>query len=119
MQRTRGSFYYLAGYLYFGGAGFLLAPSMMLFLLMAEGIYSMVTLRLLGAAMLALAILVSAVIERSLEVLYRQLLLAQIPPILGLAYVYYESLDLMWAIALGIVLAGWLATLVCYIKERR
>jgi hypothetical protein len=114
MRRTRGSFYYLAGYLYFIGGGFLLAPSAMLFLLMAEGIYSMVTLRLMGALMLTSAILLTGVIEQSAEGLYRQVLRAQAPWVLVLGYVYYDSLDRLWALLLGISCAGWLASLYCY-----
>lgn len=119
MRRTRGSLYYVAGYLYFGGTGFLLMPSMMLFLFMAEGIYSMTALRVMGALMLALAVLVTAIIEQSLESLYRQTLVARVPVMLGLAYVYWDSLDRMWAILLGVVLAGWLASLYCYGKDKR
>lgn len=119
MQRTRSSLYYVAGYLYFGGAGFLLLPSMMLSLLFAEGIYSLVTLRLLGGVMLGLAILLSAIIEHEVAVLYRHTLLARIPVIATLAYVYYDSLDRMWAILLAIVCIGWVATLWCYWRDTR
>ncbi len=119
MRRTRGSLYYVAGYLYFGGAGFLLVPSVMLAVFFAEGIYSMTTLRLLGGAMLGLAILVSAIIEQAIVELYRQTLYARIPVLAALAYVYYDSLDRMWAILLGLVMAGWLATLMCYWLDRR
>ncbi|MCW5965150.1 MAG: hypothetical protein KIT83_14015 [Bryobacterales bacterium] len=119
MRRTRGSLYYVAGYLYFGGAGFLLFPSAVLSLFFAEGIYSMVTLRLLGGVMLGLAILISAIIEQSMIPMYRQTLFARVPVIGTLAYVYYDSLDRMWAILLGIVVAGWLATLICYWQDLR
>ncbi len=113
MRRTRGSLYYVAGYLYFGGAGFLLAPQAVLALFFAEGIYSMVTLRLLGAVMLAMGILISAIIEHAITSLYRQTMLAIVPVMAALAYVYYDSLDRMWAVMLALVAAGWLGTLVC------
>lgn len=119
MRRTQGSLYFAAGYLYFGGAGFLLFPSAMLSLFFAEGIYSMVTLRLLGGVMLGSAILVSAIIEQAIIPLYRQTLFARLPMIGALSYVYYDSLDRMWAILLGIVVAGWLATLICYWRDLR
>jgi len=109
----------VAGYLYFGGAGFLLLPSVMVKVFLAEGIYSMLTLRLLGGVMLAMGMLVSAMIEQRVEGLFRQTIMACIPMLIALAYVYYDSLDRMWAILLGIVLGGWLASILCYWQDRR
>lgn len=91
----------------------------MLTLFFAEGIYSMVTLRLLGGVMLGSAVLISAIIEQSIVPLYRQTLYARVPLIGALSYVYYDSLDRIWAILLGIVVAGWLATLICYRRDLR
>lgn len=119
MERTRRSFYFAAGYLYFGGAGFLLAPSVMLDILFAEGIYSSITLRMLGALMLSLGMVVSGCIEKSVESLYRQLLYAEIPAIACLAYISWDSLDRMWLIALVITLAGWLYSVGAYLVDRR
>lgn len=119
MRRTRGSLYFAAGYLYFGGTGFLLAPSMMLDILFAEGIYSHTTLRLAGALMLSLAIVVSAVIERSLEALYARVIGAEVPSIACLAYLYWDSLDRMWLIAFVLTFAGWLYSLAAYFLDRR
>ncbi|MCU0227360.1 MAG: hypothetical protein MUF01_06940 [Bryobacterales bacterium] len=113
MRRTRGSLYFTAGYLYFGGAGFLLAPQAMLMIFLAEGIYSMVTLRLLGAVMLGMAMLVSAIIEQATASLYRQVWLATIPMVAALGYVYYDSLDRMWALLLTLVAAGSFSTWLC------
>lgn len=73
----------------------------------------MVTLRLLGAVMLAMGILISAIIEHAITSLYRQTMLAIVPVMAALAYVYYDSLDRMWAVMLALVAAGWLGTLVC------
>lgn len=119
MQRTRGSLYYPAAYLYFGGAGFLILPPMMLAIFFAEGIYSMVTLRLLGAVMLALGMVLSGIIEQSIVGLYRHMIRAQVPVLLALAYVYFDSLDRMWAILFVIVLAGWVGSVICYRLEMR
>lgn len=119
MERTRKSLYYAAGYLYFGGAGFLLAPGVMLDLLFAEGIYSNVTLRMMGALLLALGIVVSGVIERRAEALYVQFVYARIPVLLCLAYVYWDSLDRMWLILFVLVLSGWLYSSVALLLDRR
>jgi hypothetical protein len=119
MERTRKSLYYAAGYLYFGGAGFLLAPSVMLDIFFAEGIYSSVTLRMIGAVMLSAGIVVSKVIERSMEALYVQYLYARIPVLLCLAYIYWDSLDRMWLIILVVVLVGWLYSLCAFLLDRR
>ena len=119
MERTRRSLYFAAGYLYFGGSGFLLLPSVMLDILFAEGIYSSITLRLVGALMVALAMVVSGVIEKGIESLYRQLLYAQLPGIACLAYIYWDSLDRMWLIALVIALVGWFYSLGAYLMDRR
>jgi hypothetical protein len=119
MERTRKSLYYAAGYLYSGGAGFLLAPGVMLDLLFAEGIYSYVTLRMMGALLLALGIVVSGVIERRAEALYVQFVYARIPVLLCLAYVYWDSLDRMWLILFVLVLSGWLYSSVALLLDRR
>lgn len=119
MERTRRSLYFAAGYLYFGGAGFLLAPSIMLDILFAEGIYSSVTLRLVGALMVALAMIVSGVIEKGIETLYRQLLYAQLPAVACLAYIYWDSLDRMWLIALLVTGAGCVYSFGSYLMDRR
>ena len=119
MERTRKSFYYAAGYLYFGGAGFLLYPPMMLAVLFSEGIYSEVALRMIGAMMLSLAILFTGIIEREAEVVYRHAILAGIPAVLALAFVYWYSLDRMWLIALILVLGGWLVSVFSYMLDRR
>ncbi len=119
MERTRRSLYFAAGYLFFGGTGFLLAPGLMLDVLFAEGIYSSVTLRLLGALMLALGIVVSGVIEKGAESLYLRMLYAEIPVVACLGYVYWDSLDLIWLIALTVTLAGWLYTAAAYLLDRR
>lgn len=119
MEQTRRSLYFVAGYLYFGGVGFLMVPSVMLDVLFAEGIYSSVTLRLMGALMLALGIVVSGVIEKSAEAFYPRMLYAQIPALLCLGYIYWDSLDRMWLIVLIVTLAGWLCSLAVYLVERR
>ena len=119
MERTRKSLYYVAGYLYFGGAGFLLYPPLMLDLFFAEGIYSEVTLRVIGALMLTLAILITGIIERRAETLYRQTILARIPAILCLGFVYWYSLDQMWLFILVIVTVGWLISVISYAADRR
>lgn len=119
MERTRRSLYYVAGYLYFGGAGMLLAPSLVLAVLFAEGIYSEISLRVIGALMLSLAIVVTGVIEFRAEQLYLQLIYALVPAILGLAYVYWDSLDRMWLISLLIVLAGWFLSVGAFLLDRR
>lgn len=119
MEQTRRSLYYAAGYLYFGGAGFLLVPSVMLDILFAEGIYSHVTLRMMGALMLALGIVVSGVIEKGVEALYLQLLYAELPALVCLAYVYWDSLDRMWLIALAVTLAGWFYSFAALLLDRR
>lgn len=119
MEQTRRSLYFAAGYLYFGGAGFLLVPSAMLDILFAEGIYSSVTLRLLGALMLALGIVVSGVIEKSAEAFYPRMLYAQVPALLCLGYIYWDSLDRMWLIVLIVTLAGWLYSLAAVLFDCR
>lgn len=119
MQRTRHSLYFAAGYLYFGGAGFLLLPSLMLDILFAEGIYSMVTLRVIGALMLSLAIVVTRVIEHEIEALYIQFFYSRLPVMACLAYVYWDSLDRMWLIMLVLVLTGWLYSWLAYRLDQR
>jgi hypothetical protein len=97
----------------------LLSPSLVLAVLFAEGIYSEISLRVIGALMLSLAIVVTGVIEFRAEQLYLQLIYALVPAILGLAYVYWDSLDRMWLISLLIVLAGWFFSVGAFLLDRR
>lgn len=97
----------------------LLSPSLVLAVLFAEGIYSEISLRVIGALMLSLAIVVTGVIEFRAEQLYLQLIYALVPAIFGLAYVYWDSLDRMWLISLLIVLAGWFFSVGAFLLDRR
>lgn len=70
MSKTRLSLFYLAGYLLFCGVGLLAAPQMAMQLFLATGEYSDLMLRMLGAMMMALFIIVVSIIVKRAEFMY-------------------------------------------------
>jgi len=118
MQRTRLSLFYLAGYLLIGGIAFLLFPQLSLKLLLSNGSYSDLMVRLVGMFMLGLGLMVVQFIRlRAHEQYAGTLVLRTIfLPILGWFYWVYK--DPMLLVLIGIVAFGYLLTLTCFVWDR-
>ncbi len=119
MSKTRLSLFYLAGYLAFCGIGLLGAPQTAMRLFFATGQYSDLMLRMLGAMMMALFIIVVTIIVKCAEFMYPITLLVR-AWLLGSLFVFYFVyrdpflLVLIGVVGLGFVLTGW-----SYLSERR
>jgi hypothetical protein len=119
MNWTRLSFFYLFGYLTFGGLGLLAAPSTVLPLMLANGQYGEVMPRVAGALMLALAIIVLQIIRLRVEVLYSTTLLVRVFLCVCLGGFYVAYRDPFFLVIVGIVLLGMTFTTLGFITDRR
>ncbi len=119
MSWTRLSFFYLFGYLTFGGLGLLAAPSTVLPLMLSNGQYGEVMPRLVGGLMLALAIIVLQIIRHRVEVLYPTTLIVRIWLCACLVGCYIAYRDPFLLVILGIVLLGMCFTTAGFIADWR
>lgn len=118
MRRTRLSLFYLAGYLLAGGLGFLAFPQRMLALLLSNGSYHDLMVRLVGMFMLALGLVVVQFIRLRATEQYPGTLVLRtlILPILAWLYVLYR--DPMLLALIVIVAIGYLLTWTCILWDR-
>jgi len=93
MKYTGISLFYLMGYLLLGGFGLLFFPNAMLNILYSNGEYSDMMVRLIGAFMIALGLVVSRTIQLRLVVLYSLTLVVRIllVSIIGSFYLIYKD----------------------------
>jgi hypothetical protein len=105
MRWTRLSFTYLIGYLSLGGLGLLVAPDL--------------ALRLLGAFMVALALLVGQIVRYRVELLYPTTLLVRVVLLGTIVGLYFESRDPLFWVLSGIVALGMLLTTAGLLTDRR
>ena len=119
MRWTRLSFFYLIGYLSVGGLGLLVAPDLALRLLGATASYPAVLVRLLGAFMVALALLVGQIVRYRVEVLYPTTLMVRIVLLGTIVGLYFASRDPLFLVLSGIVALGMLLTTAGLLTDRR
>ncbi len=119
MKYTRISLFYLMGYLLLGGFGLLLFPNAMLNILYSNGEYSDMMVRLIGAFMIALGLVVSRTIQLRLVVLYSLTLVVRIflVSIIGSFYLIYK--DPMLLVLFVIVIIGVLLTSISYMVDNK
>ena len=110
MRWTRLSFYYLIGYLTFGGLGLLASPKLALGLFGATGDYRPELARLSGALLLGLGILVTQIVRHRVEVLYPTTLVVRVVIVSVLVGLYLTSHDPLFLVLTGIVGLGMLLT---------
>ena len=118
MTRTRLSLFYLVGYLTLAGLALLLVPTFALDLLLSNGSYGEVFPRLAGMLLLGLAVLVTQIIRRRIEVLYPTTLLVRLFFLVALAYLFVSSSDPFFLVVFGIVALGVILTGYSYLTER-
>lgn len=119
MRWTRLSFFYLIGYLSVGGLGLLVAPELALRLLGATASYPAALVRLLGAFMVALALLVGQIVRYRVEVLYPTTLMVRVVLLGTIVGLYFESHDPLFLVLSGIVALGMLLTTASLLTDRR
>jgi len=119
MRWTRLSFFYLVGYLTFGGLGLVFAPALALHLLGATGSYPPVLVRLMGALLLALGILVSQIVRHRVEVLYPATLVVRVVLVGTMVPLYLASRDPLFLVLTAIVGLGMVLTATGLLADRR
>jgi uncharacterized protein YjeT (DUF2065 family) len=119
VKRTRLSLYYLAAYLVGAGVALILAPSLALTLLFANGHYGDVMPRLLGVVLLALGIVIVQIIRHSLEVLYPTTLIVRTFIMAVLVGLLLYSRDPLFISLLVVVGFGMILTGTSYVLDRR
>ena len=119
MRWTRLSFFYLVGYLTFGGLGLVFAPAFALQLLGATGSYPPVLVRFMGALLLALGILVGQIVRHRVEVLYPTTLVVRVVLVGTMVPLYLASRDPLFLVLTAIVGLGMGLTATGLLADRR
>jgi uncharacterized protein YjeT (DUF2065 family) len=119
MRWTRLSFFYLVGYLTFGGLGLVFAPALALQLLGATGSYPLVLVRFMGALLLALGILVGQIVRHRVEVLYPTTLVVRVVLVGTMVPLYLASRDPLFLVLTAIVGLGMGLTATGLLADRR
>lgn len=119
MNKTRLSFYYLAGYLSIGGAGLLIEPNFSANLLLSNTEYPAIMLQALGMFMIGLCIIVVQIIRLHLDALYSTTLIVRLFFCVCLLFFYFMSSNPFFLVLFGIVVLGLVFTGTCYLFEHR
>ena len=119
MSKTRLSLCYLAGYLWIGGVGLLLAPRFSANLLLSNTEYPAIMLQALGMFMVGIGILVVQIIRFRLDILYPTTLLVRTFFCTCLLFFYLVTQNPFFMVLFGIVVLGLLLTGTSYLSERR
>lgn len=119
MSKTRLSLFYPAAYLSIGGIGFLLAPQTTLSLLLSNGTYSDLMVRIMGTFLLALAIVVVQIIRLQATQLYFTSVLLRIWVLTAFTAFYVVYRDPMLLILVAIIGLGVVLTMLVCVTERK
>lgn len=107
---TRRSFAYLIGYLALGGAAMLIAPDVSFRLLGAARDYPLPMIRLVGAFLIALAVIVIQIARLRIEALYATTLVVRLPIVCVTIGLYIASRDPVFLSLAAIVGLGMALT---------
>ncbi len=119
MGKTRLSLFYLAGYLSIGGFCLLVFPQTAVGLLLSNGDYSNVMLRMVGVFFLAIATIVVQFIRHRTAVLYPTTLIVRAGFLTAFISFYVIYKDPMMIVIAGIVGFGFILTMTAYLLERK
>ncbi|MEP7293698.1 MAG: hypothetical protein ABI835_18060 [Chloroflexota bacterium] len=121
MHKTRLSLFYLAGYTIPSGLLLLFAPQVALQLLFSNHVaeYGDVMPRLVGAVVLALAMLVVQTIRLRLDALYTTYIVMRAVLLTCLVGLYFYSRDPLFISLFVVVGLGFVLTIAGYLADRR
>jgi uncharacterized protein YjeT (DUF2065 family) len=119
MKKTRLSLFYLAGYLLFGGFGFLSFPQAMLTIFQSNGEYSDVMVRFVGVLLLSIGIMVVQLIRHQSTELYSTTLIIRTVILTAIALFFFIYRDPLMIVLFIIVGLGYILTLTSYILDSR
>jgi hypothetical protein len=106
MNRTRLSLLYVVAYLWTGGLGLVAPPQLTSTLMLSNGEYSDVMLRLAGVMLAGLAIVVTQIVRLRVRVLYPTTLIVRAFIAVALLGLFQAYGDPMFLVLLGIVGLG-------------
>ncbi len=118
-KRTRFSLFYLAGYLLFGGIGFLFVPRTMLELFQSNISYDSIMVQFIGVLLLSLGIVIVQIIRKNLVEFYHITLIIRSIIIAALLYFYMISKNPLMLILFSIVTVGFLFTAMSFILDKK
>lgn len=118
MSRTHRSLYYPAGYLLSGGAAMLIAPRFALRMFLATGEYGEVFPRFAAVLTLGLGLLVATVIRHRVVEMYAVIIGVRVFFCAGYVALYLQTRDPFFLTMLALVAPGFVATAVCYARDR-
>jgi uncharacterized protein YjeT (DUF2065 family) len=119
MKKTRLSLFYLAGYLLFGGLGFLFFPQTILTIFLSNGTYSDLMVRFTGILLLSIGIIVVQLIRYRAEELYKTTLIVRTMILLALSLFYFMYKDPLMIVLSVIVGFGYIFTLTSYMLDQK
>src|SRR5262247_667976 len=105
------TFVYLSSYLLVGGLGLLVVPALTLRLLLSNGSYGDVMLRLVGVFMLALGRVILQFVRAHDYRYYRYTIIARIFIFVAMTALYFKSVDPLFLVLDAIVLVGLLPSI--------
>jgi uncharacterized protein YjeT (DUF2065 family) len=112
------SLYYLAGYLWVGGIGLLIAPTFSARLLLSDTDYSAVLLRAFGMFMIGMGFIVVQIIRLNITVLFPVTMSIRIFFCACLLVFYFSSGNPFFLVLFGIEVTGLFLTGASYFSER-
>ena len=106
------------GYLFFGGLGFLCVPDATLRMLSSNTMYDDAIVRLVGAFLLALFIVVARMVYLRLEAFYTTSLYVRVHLLAVVLWLYQRSSNLFFITFAGIIGVGVVLTAVGFLAEQ-
>ena len=119
MQKTRLSFYYLAGYLTLGGIGLLLFPQMAADLFLSNVEYDSVMLRMVGMLLIGIGIIIIQFIRHNVTELYSTTLVVRLFFCVCLVAFYFMTKNPFFLVILAIVALGFVLTGLSLLSDKR
>ena len=119
LKRTRLSFIYVILYLSMTGLGFLLVPELMLRTFFSNGHYDGAFVRVSGAFLIVLSILIAQIVRYHLEVLYKTIILVRLFLLAFWAFLFTTTRDPLFLIFFAVVGLGVFLSVWAFILDRK
>lgn len=119
LRRTRLSLMYVASYLSLAGLGWFLDPELSLRLFFSTGHYDSTFVRVAGALLIVLSILVIQVIRHRLEAIYTTIILVRVFLCAVWILLYILTKDPLFLITLAIVGVGVILSTLAFISDKK
>lgn len=112
------TFWYLAGYLLFGGAGLAFFPRETLWLFQSNGDYGDIMPRAVGMFMIMLGAVIGSMVTRGDFAYYERAILVRLFAVGFLAFLFARSGDPLFVVFIVVVLIGLLPSIAVALRDR-